>query len=253
VRAWSVGVALGCVSTLVPGAVLAAPAPPDDQPQNPGAVIEVPVGCPLPDPAAVVFVGTLTAKDFRTGRFEIDQIRAGNASPWSVDGLIDVRYGPDAQFLDVGTQYLIGAGVDPDVGVLSSRVTPPAPLFGGNDIIGVDDVDVECPDVDDPIRTLNVDGSSVDSALMQSFVAEPRTLLAAWAIPLAVLGAALIVLIIVKRAVVLGFAGIFALGRSAVTPAPDHRAVRLREHRPRHEQPADEPTHAPVDVTEPVP
>jgi hypothetical protein len=200
---------------------------------DPGAVppvIEVPPGCPVNDPAEVTFVGTLIDKDYRTGRFEIDQVRAGSASPWSVEGRIDVRYDDDSKFLTVGDQYLVGAAVDPLIGQLASTVRPPAPLFGGNDVIGVDDTDIDCPTIDDPIRTLNVDGTSVDSGVFSPLFDERRTLLATLAVPTAIAFAVLIGLVVLRRLFGWSIAGIFALGRRAVTPAPDHRAVRIRAH-----------------------
>ena len=60
----------------------------------------VPAGCPEAESADVAFVGTVLAKDFRTVRYEIDQLRAGSAARWAVDGVIDVRYGTDAQYIE---------------------------------------------------------------------------------------------------------------------------------------------------------
>ncbi len=84
-----------------------------------GLLIPVPVGCPVPEPAVVVFTGTMIGKDDVTQvvRFRIDQVRAGSAESWAVNGLIDVRYGPDYRFLAEGDQYLIGVGLDPVYGV----------------------------------------------------------------------------------------------------------------------------------------
>lgn len=209
--------------------VAAGATPPGDG--DPGSLVPIPPGCPVPDPADVAFVGTVEAKDYRTVRFRIDQLRAGSAAAWAIDGLIDVRYGSDAQYLDVDRQYLVGAAVDPEIGVLASAVRPPAPLFGGNDVVGVDDTDVECPELDDPVRTLQVDGTDVDTGLLTPLLDERRTLLATIAVPAGIAFAALVGLILLRRVLAWGVRGIFALGRAAVTPAPDHRAVRIREHR----------------------
>ncbi|HSP28009.1 MAG TPA: hypothetical protein VLN74_05620, partial [Ilumatobacteraceae bacterium] len=191
-----------CAAPLVVGLVVgtahAAP-PPDDPPpatlppQTPppapgeqeGSLIPVPNGCPVPDPAAVVFTGTMIGKDDVTQvvRFRIDQVRAGSAVPWAVNGLIDVRYGPDYRFLVRDEQYLVGAGLDPVYGVLASTVRPPEPTFGGNDVVGVDDLAVICPTLDDPIRTLNVDGTTVDSGVLSLMTDDRRLLLATLAVP----------------------------------------------------------------------
>jgi hypothetical protein len=198
-------------------------------------LIPVPVGCPAPDPAAVVFTGTMIGKDDVTEvvRFRIDQIRAGSADPWAVNGMIDVRYGPDYRFLAQDEQYLIGAGLDPIYGVLSSTVRPPEPTFGGNDVVGVDDLAVDCPVIDDPIRTLHVDGTSVDSGVLSLMTEDRRLLFATLAVPTMIGFAVLIGLVLLRTVGVLAFHGMFQLGRAAVTPVPDHRAVRLRTHRPR--------------------
>jgi hypothetical protein len=211
------------------------PPPPPEPAVQTDSLIPVPVGCPAPDPAAVVFTGTMIGKDDVTDvvRFRIDQLRAGSAEPWAVSGLIDVRYGPDYRFLDEDQQYLVGAGLDPVYGVLSSTVRPPEPVFGGNDVVGVDDLAVDCPDLDDPIRTLHVDGTSVDSGVLSLMTEDRRLLLATIAVPTAIVFAVLLALVVLRVFGALAFRGMFQLGRAAVTPVPDHRAVRRRAHRPR--------------------
>ena len=218
-----------------PPATLPPENPPPDLGVQEGSLIPVPVGCPVPDPAAVVFTGTMIGKDDVTQvvRFRIDQIRAGSADPWAVNGLIDVRYGPDYRFLGEGEQYLIGAGLDPSYGVLASTVRPPEPTFGGNDVVGVDDLAVDCPALDDPIRTLNVDGTSVDSGVVSLMTEDRRLLLATIAVPTAIVFAVVIALVMLRLFGALAVRSVFQLGRAAVTPVPDHRAVRVRTHRPR--------------------
>ncbi len=231
------GAALLCsvLGSNAPAAVAAAPPPPDTT--VPGAnapLVVVPPACPTPNRAVVAFVGTVTGKDdvAQVVRFHIDQLRSGSASDWAVDGLIDVRFGADYRFLDVGEQYLVGAGFDPEYAALSSNVRPPEPDFGGNDVVGVDDSAVTCPPVDDPIRTLLVDGTDVDSGVMSLLFDDQRVLLATIAVPAAIAFAALIVLVLLRMFVGLATKGVFQLGRAAVTPVPDHRAVRVRRHRP---------------------
>jgi hypothetical protein len=133
-----------------------------------------------------VFVGTLVERDFRTGRFEIDQVRAGDESPFAVDGLIDVRYGFDVDYLEIGDQYLVSARRDPVIGLLASKIREPAPLLGGDDVVGVAESDVECPRLEDPIRTFLPDGSSIDSAVLAPLGDHSTQLLGAFLIPIAV-------------------------------------------------------------------
>jgi energy-converting hydrogenase Eha subunit E len=176
----------------------------------------------------------MTGKDdiTQTVRFRIDQLRAGSAGPWAIEGLIDVRYGEDYRFLVEGDQYLVGAGFDPAYGALSSTVRPAEPTFGGNDVIGVDDTAVVCPVIDDPIRTLNVDGTSVNSGVLSLLFDDRRLLLATIAVPAALAFAALLAIVVLRVFGSLAMRGVFDLGRAAVTPVPDHRAVRVRRHRP---------------------
>ena len=77
-----------------------------------------------------------------------------------------MRYGIDVEYLEVGTAYLVSARRDPVIGLLASKIREPAPLLGGDDVVGVAESDVECPRLDDPIRTLLPDGSSIDSAVL---------------------------------------------------------------------------------------
>lgn len=212
----------------------AAPDPDGQSEISPDSLIPVPAGCPVPEPADAVFVGTVLDKDGfidkGTVRYRVDQLRAGNTSPYSVDGVIDIRYGPDSKYLDVESQYLVGASIDPAIGVLASKVSPDAPLFGGDAVIGLEDTEVDCPDLEDPVRTLEVDGSPVDSGLFSPLFEDRRVLLATVGVPAAVVGVVLVALILVRWILNLGFRGIFALGRDAVTPHPDRRVQRVRQH-----------------------
>ena len=221
----------------IAGAAPPAPAPPEPAPVPTTVpldqgLIPIPVGCPRPEPAAVAFVGTMIGKDDVTQvvRFRIDQLRAGSAAPWAINGLIDIRYGDDYRFLVKGDQYLVGARSDPVYGVLSSTVRPAEPLFGGNDVVGVDDLSVACPRLDDPVRTVNLDGTSIDSGVVSLLTDDRRLLLATIAVPAALVFAALLALVVLKTFGRLAVGGVWQLGRAAVTPVPDHRAVRVRTH-----------------------
>jgi len=224
------------------GGTPAPPPPPTTIPgtgtaDGPPRLVVIPDGCPEPGVAALAFVGTVVGKDdiAQVVRFEIDQLRAGSTNDWAIDGLVDVRFGDDYRFLDVGEQYLVGAGFDPEYGALSSSVRPPEPDFGGNDVVGVNDSSIDCPIVDDPVRTLMVDGTDVDSGVMSLLFDDRRVVLATLAVPAAIAFAALVVLVMLRVAIGLAGKGVFQLGRAAVTPVPDHRAVRIRRHRPADE------------------
>ncbi len=133
-------------------------------------LIPVPVGCTAPVLPHIVFTGTVDDRDYRTIRFEIDQIRSGRGEPFAADGHIDVRFGLDAQYLDDGETYLVAAIVDPDLGFLVSRVTEPTANFGGDEVIGVSETDVDCPAYEDPMRTLHPDGTPIEASVLQPFL-----------------------------------------------------------------------------------
>ncbi|MEP4650652.1 MAG: hypothetical protein ABJ314_10750 [Ilumatobacter sp.] len=211
------------------------PAPQPEVVSDPGSLIQAPAGCRVPAPADVAFVGTVLAKDEfvqkGTVRYRIDQLRAGDASPFSVDGVIDVRYGPDSQYLDVDSQYLVSAAVDPRIAVLGSKVSPETLLFGGDAVVGLDDTEIDCPVIDDPVMTLNLDGTPIDSGLFTPLFEDRKLLLATIGVPAAIVALALVGLVLLRRAMDVGFRGIFTLARAAVTPSRDHRAARVRHHR----------------------
>ena len=50
------------------------------------------------------------------------------------------------------------------------------------------------------------------------------------AVPTVIVFVALVVLVLLRLLIGLASQGVFQLGRSAVTPVPDHRAVRVRSH-----------------------
>jgi hypothetical protein len=188
-----------------------------DTPDTPGAgggapLVIVPSGCVSPAPPNLVFVGTLVDRDFRTGRFRIDEVRDGDAGRFSVGGLVDVRYGNDVQYLELGDEYLVGAGIHPDLGVLVSQIRAPAPPFGGDDVIGVAESDVPCPVLEDPVRTFLPDGTSVESGVLAPFFEDRAPLAGAFLIPLGVACAAVFVLAGLRL-----FLGAIARGVGALT------------------------------------
>lgn len=217
----------------LPGAV-----PPDFQTPPPIAdpkvvsapLVVVPDGCTAPSPPTAVFVATLADADSRTARFAVQQIRAGTLDGYAVNTIVDVRYDDDIRFLHTGQEYLVGAAADPQLGVLRSKVRSPAPLFGGDAVIGVNDVDVRCPRVEDGVTTLLVDGTEVDSGVLTPLKTAKRSLLKAILKPLFIAIAVLMVLASIK---LLLFAMVRALREidpdEDDSPPPDS-VSREREH-----------------------
>ncbi len=182
--------------------------------------VEVPAGCDAPALPDVVFVGTVIASDFQTGRFRVDQLRAGSIDGLSYQGIIDVRYGIDAKYLTVGSQYLVAASIDDTTQVLTSRITEPAPLFGGDEVIGQTESDVECPVLADPVRTLLTNGLPVDSGLLRPLREARTDVLRAILLPLG-LAVAIVFCVVLVRWILTGLGwGIGTIfQRSRETPA----------------------------------
>lgn len=171
----------------------------DDASVVPGAppltlpLIPVPAGCEPAPMAHVVFLGTVVDRDFRTIRYAVDQVRFGTTAPFAAPGgpdepreVLDVRYGLDVQYVDDGAQYLVGAEVDPDLGVLVSRVEPKVENFGGDEVIGVAESDVDCPQFDDPALTVHPDGTPLEGSMLQPLFDAKWRIVAAIVTPFAV-------------------------------------------------------------------
>jgi hypothetical protein len=168
-----------------------------DTPVEPPPVlplIPVPTGCSSPPMPHIVFVGRVVRRDYRTIRFEIERIRSGRAAPFAANGRIDVRFGLDAQYLDDGESYLVAAVVDPDLGLLVSRVSDRIENFGGDEVIGVSETDVSCPSFEDPMRTLRLDGTPVPTSIVKPFFDAKVRIMSAVLLPLALAFAAIFML-----------------------------------------------------------
>jgi hypothetical protein len=122
--------------------------------------------CVVPTPVRATFVGTIVAADRRTARYRIEQMRGGTLEGYEATGLVDVLYEEDVRFLSLGVDYIVAVGVDAESGALYSKVRDPEPLFGGSQIIGMDDSDADCPEIEDAVRTLTIDGGPVESGVL---------------------------------------------------------------------------------------
>ena len=185
----------------------------------------IPASCEIPLPVRVAFVGSVVGSDSRTARFEIRQIRGGSVEGFSVGGLIDVDYGEDVRFLEPGESYLVAAGVDQTSGRLVSKVRDPEPLFGGNQVIGIGEQNVDCPELEDAVRTLTTDGRSLESGVLAPLGDDRRGLVRAVVLPFVWVFGGLVVLALVAnfvRAVV-----------SQIGSAPGRDSVSRRRARPR--------------------
>ena len=190
------------------------------------ALVVVPSGCDAPPPASVIFVGTLLAKDTRTARFRVEQVRAGSAVGYVVTDLIDIRYDDDVRYLSKNERYLVGAALRDGSALLASKVRDSKPLFGGNAVIGINDKTLACPSLDDPVRTLHVDGAPIDSGLFQNLRSSKRELLLAVLRPVLWAFGIILVLVLIRWV----FSAMFLLVRRAALGQPATQVRRDRRH-----------------------
>lgn len=201
--------------------------PPGRQP-----LIEVPPGCPIAPLPDVVFVGTVVDTDFRTGRYHVDQVRAGDMSQFISGEHVDVRYGIDTKYLREGDQYLIGASYDPNIQTLRSRVRPEAPTFGGDEIIGATERDLQCPDVVDSMRTMHTDGTSIESGIASPFFNDREGLLRSLLVPVAIVSGAIFALAAI-RWILTGFGrGVESIARTSAQSREARSGIRARQAAP---------------------
>ncbi len=191
-------------------------------------LVVVPAGCLAPPAPVAVFIGTLAAADTTTARFAVQQIRAGSLDGYAVNTIVDVRYDDDIRFLHSGQQYLVGVIPDALRRVLTSKVRVPAPLFGGDAVIGVNDTDVRCPRVEDGVKTLLADGSDVDTGVLAPLTTAKKSLLKAILKPL---GVALLVLVVLASMKLLIFAMVRAVREPPIDDVPGpFEPQRDRQH-----------------------
>ena len=174
------------VTTTVPAATTTVPPATTTTSTLPSAVTTLPEGCALPPQALAVFVGTVVSVDPANAVFSVKEIRAGSLEGYQENTTVNVRYGSDVKFLDVGTSYIVGVAPDPISSRLSSTVKDSADLFGGAEIAGSQ---TRCPVFEEAARTLTIDGRSINAGLFSQLFSEP------WRIALAFLLPPLLVLV----------------------------------------------------------
>lgn len=144
-----------------------------------------------------MFVGRIESTDPVSAVFEVLQVRAGALPGNDVGSRVSVRYGGDVKFLDRGTAYLVGVAPDPVTLTLSSTVRDSAELFGGAEVAGSN---VRCPRFEAAARTINTDGTSIDTGVFSRVFDSPARLVVALVLPVVVVMTALFGLVWLKRA-----------------------------------------------------
>jgi hypothetical protein len=162
----------------------------------PSAVTTVPEGCPLPPTAQAVFTGKVQSIDPVAATFLVQQVRAGSLEGYAAADTVEVRYGGDVKFLEVGGEDIVGVALDPVTQRLSSTIRDSAELFGGNEVAGGG---VECPSHEAAARTLHTDGTGIESGVLSNFFGDPLRLVAALVLPAAMVFVLLVALVWVRR------------------------------------------------------
>ena len=175
----------------------------------PSPTTTIPVGCPPPPVSQAVFVGRVKVLDATQAVFEVERLRSGSLAGYSTQATtplgaevvdVGIYYGRDVKFLEVDATYLVGTALDPTTGRIFSRVTDEAPMFGGNQIADINNSGVVCPSFDDVARTLNLDGSAVESGVLSGLDGESGRLVFAILVPAGLVVLGLVVLALLRRA-----------------------------------------------------
>ncbi len=210
----------------------------------------LPPGCETPPPPYGTFVGELLAvgpltegDDRQFAQFRVVEIIDGALVGFvGDDGRINIDFGRDFRFLKAGERYLVAADVDATTGQLVSKARVRPPLFGDNQVVGVND-GVTCPKFDDPVVARLADGTAIDVGVLSPMLKNKREIAMRIARPALAAMAGLIGLVIVKRLLI-------GAGRGA-----KWAVRRVRPHpTPRAGRPAvDEGRPAPTPSREPAP
>lgn len=212
------GVALGAIVSL---AIVGSPAaatvvPPEDDiggeiiegtgdDTTPDTVVEstvpqttIPAECVLPTPVRATFIGSVVESDRTTARFQIVQMRGGSLEGYSSRGLVDIDYAEDVRFLEIGESYIVAAGINSANGRLFSKLREPEPLLGSSQVIGLN-TGANCPEVEDAVRTLDLNGRSVESGVLAPMREAQGSLIRSIALPVAWVLGILVVLATVRN------------------------------------------------------
>jgi hypothetical protein len=209
-------------ATTVPPSTIALD-PSNGLPVAAGPLVVLPAGCVTPTPALAVFEGAIDAAVSTTARFRVTRMLSGSLQGYEIDGLVDVQYGQETRFLEIGQSYIVGVAASAATGGLVSTVREPAPLFGGDAVVGANDSDVDCVSIADPIRTLRLDGSSVDTGVLAPLRGESKGLLGALMRPVAIAFGVLLALVLVKHL-------LFAIARALRDMSDPAPVARTRSH-----------------------
>jgi len=152
------------------------------------AVTTVPASCTMPTPLRSVFVGEVSRIEANFVLYEVVSERYGTVTDLLRDDVLTVRYPiDDVKYLATGERFLIGAvaapsGIRGDTPVLESKVRVEPDMFGGDAVAAAQRV--SCPEYRDPVRTLLVNGDSIDTGILRPLLGDRTGLLRVALLPL---------------------------------------------------------------------
>ncbi len=193
------------VPETVPPDPTASSSPPPIVTEPPASTL--PPGCQAPPAPSATFVGELIAigplgeSGEVVARFRVGEVSDGTLDGFAGSGMVDIDFDRDVRFLAIGRSYLVAAQVDPERGLLVSKARVRPPLFGDNQVVGVND-GLTCPKFDDPVVARNVDGTPIDVGVLSPLLSNRRKVGLAFARPAAVAFGALLGLVVLKHVIV---------------------------------------------------
>lgn len=171
------------------------------------AVTTVPASCSMPVTLRSVFVGKIDSIEANFVLYTVESERLGTVGDLLRNGVLTVRYPiDDVKYLAEGERFLVGAvaapsGIRGDTPVLESKVRVPPDMFGGDAVAA--EQRISCPDYEDPVRTLRVNGDPIDTSVLRPLLDDRVGLLRAVLLPIGI-GLGLLFLLAATRVLVTG-------------------------------------------------
>ena len=109
-----------------------------------------------------------------------------------------------------------------------SKVQTIEPLFGGDEVIGAAESDVSCPVIDDPVQTLDPDGTPVDAGVLSPLLGAKRSILRSMLIPMTIAIGVIFGLVLLRWLITGVVRGTGSVLRTAAVPREVRAATRTR-------------------------
>ena len=145
-----------------------------------------------------MFIGKVTNVADESVSFAIQKTITGDASSYVTgDGTVEVQYGTDAKFVDVGKTYIVGAVTDPFLPILVSKLRATTTTLSAE--LGQTNTGDACPTFEDAIITLNENGTSVDTGVLRPLRENKLLVIAALVLSVALAIGGLVAVVVMQR------------------------------------------------------